>query len=396
MKRLLFLSIMLGIFAVNAQNQPLSIRTYGYGPTDLDSALLLQTDFTYGGNGNITQEVKSNYWDGLNTVVQYHYDQNNRMEFLVELDENEDTVRKEIWLYDAVNKKIEHTVYRNLSGELSPSERTTFIGVNDMNEPEGGVTIEVLNFVNMGIKFRNCTMVTTEVSQEQGEWMTLLTTTPTYGNGRITSATVLPAIEGFEIPIDFTIRMAFSYNVQNKLSRIELSFVPSALPIPIPFATIENSYESNLLVDSIMNVDLSLIATLLGIQIPPFAYRQNITYNSDKTIACISSLYSENTDLNVWTLIQRDWYDYQLSVPSYAKNELKLFPNPTQNVVQITTENDLISTVSIYDLAGKEVLNLLNINDFKVDIAIQDLSLGTYIVKVKTENNVLFQRFVKQ
>jgi len=387
MRKVIFLSIMLSAFAVNAQTPPLSIRSYGYGQTDRDSFLIIQKQFTYGENGNLVQERIADYNEVRNTVVYRKYDGNNRIEFLVELDESEDTVRKEIWLYDGANKKIEHTIYKGKDedGVLLPDRRTTFIGVNDMNEPEGGMTIEVFNFP-LGIKYRNCATVITETFSET--WSTLLTITPTYASGRITSASILPDI--IDIGFPFTVSMRFTYNMQNKPSRIEFSLIPSDMPFPIPIAAIENTYENNLIVDSVMMIDLSPFG------IPKTAYWYNFTYNNDRTIAFVSQKYTDNVDLDVWILIGRDWYDYHLNVPSYVKNELKLSPNPAKDKIQIITENDPISTVTIYDVVGKEVLTLSNINDYKTDIDIQNLNSGIYVVKIKTTYEILTRKIVKQ
>ena len=389
MKRVIFLLVMLSCFAVNAQKKPSVIRTYVYyqEPTP-DVFFAMQRSFTYDVNGNLIREMIEDYQEDATTRVERVYDQSNRMVFLAAFNENSDTIRKEIRTYNAGNKVIEYVQYQNQSGTLSPVERTTFTGVTDMNEPEGKIGIEIFNDY-YGLSYRNCTSVTTEIFA-QDQWSPFLTIIPEYKTGRVHSLSVninmdLPT----EIPLDITV--TFAYNVQNRLSKIDFNLALPALPIPISVIAIENSYENNLLVDSV----ISSSTALATFGIPPFSIWHQFTYNSDKSIAVIRQ-YTKNFNTEAWDITRADCYDCLLDVPESVKDELKLSPNPAQNKLQITTENEPISTVTVYDLVGKEVLNLSNMNDCKVDIDVQNLCSGYYVLKIKTSGSILTKKFIKQ
>lgn len=80
-----------------------------------------------------------------------------------------------------------------------------------------------------------------------------------------------------------------------------------------------------------------------------------------------------------------------LSNESIAKiQEISLFPIPTQNVLNILSPYDKIVNVRIYDLQGKII------NEYKTTtIDVQDLAVGMYLIKIKTENNEYTKKFIK-
>ena len=76
----------------------------------------------------------------------------------------------------------------------------------------------------------------------------------------------------------------------------------------------------------------------------------------------------------------------------YANNTISLYPNPTQEVLNISSSNS-ITKIEVYDLLGKKVAS--NINASNVNVA--DLGKGAYIVKVVQENgSVVAKQFIKK
>ena len=76
----------------------------------------------------------------------------------------------------------------------------------------------------------------------------------------------------------------------------------------------------------------------------------------------------------------------------YANNTISLYPNPAQEVLNISSANS-ITKIEVYDLLGKKVAS--NNNAKNVNVAA--LGKGVYIVKVAQENgSVVAKRFIKQ
>ena len=76
----------------------------------------------------------------------------------------------------------------------------------------------------------------------------------------------------------------------------------------------------------------------------------------------------------------------------FANNTISLYPNPAQEVLNVSSANS-ITKIEVYDLLGKKVAS--NNNAKNVNVAA--LGKGVYIVKVAQENgSVVAKRFIKQ
>jgi hypothetical protein len=273
-----------------------------------------------------------------------------------------------------------------------------------MNAPEVQMGFEIMG-IKIGMSYLNCALVEMEAFFV-GAWNPTVTITPTYGNNRVSSLSVVTH-QDLGIPLeDYSIQLNFNYDTQNKLEKIDVKLLitvpmPAPLPpytLPLTVAMIENTYENGLLKDSTMHTTLGVLADLNLPDMPPIqdiALSHSFTYNSDNSIASITALFDGDYPSS-YVLAGRRWFDYPpVRVPSYVKNELKLFPNPAENTMQLIAEEPVVK-INVYDLLGKEVLSLDNINDCKTDISVQNLSAGQYIVKVQTTKAILTKKFIKQ
>ena len=76
----------------------------------------------------------------------------------------------------------------------------------------------------------------------------------------------------------------------------------------------------------------------------------------------------------------------------YANNTISLYPNPAQEVLNISSSNS-ITKIEVYDLLGKKVAS----NDNASNVNVADLGKGAYIVKVVQENgSVIAKQFIKE
>lgn len=82
-----------------------------------------------------------------------------------------------------------------------------------------------------------------------------------------------------------------------------------------------------------------------------------------------------------------------LVVNEFNRQEVKLFPNPTNDRIEINALNT-INEISVFDLAGQRLMNLKNA-DFNLKIDLTDFNSGLYFVKVKTDKGFGTYKVVK-
>jgi len=82
--------------------------------------------------------------------------------------------------------------------------------------------------------------------------------------------------------------------------------------------------------------------------------------------------------------------DCSLSASRFNEIDFQLFPNPTTELFQMKTIEE-IKSVTVYSLIGKEVLQFENQNFYDVSA----LSTGIYFVKMETLNGTGIQKLIK-
>ncbi|ASK31341.1 hypothetical protein CEY12_15050 [Chryseobacterium sp. T16E-39] len=80
---------------------------------------------------------------------------------------------------------------------------------------------------------------------------------------------------------------------------------------------------------------------------------------------------------------------------NHKKDLFKLYPNPTSDYVNITSETK-ISEISIIDLSGKK-MGTFSVEGLTAKISVQELPSGNYIIKVNNaDGSVSSQKFIKK
>ncbi len=72
-------------------------------------------------------------------------------------------------------------------------------------------------------------------------------------------------------------------------------------------------------------------------------------------------------------------------------NKFSLSPNPTQNILTITTQ-EKIKTITIIDILGRKT-NITHFENNKIDVS--NLQNGVYFLEIATENGLQTQKFIK-
>ncbi|VXB27790.1 conserved hypothetical protein [Flavobacterium sp. 9AF] len=100
------------------------------------------------------------------------------------------------------------------------------------------------------------------------------------------------------------------------------------------------------------------------------------------------------------TFIQRNTFTYISCYPStlsneyFVINELKLYPNPVNDILNLSFDKE-ISAVSIYNLFGQEIITK-HVNNKETSIDVAGLHTGTYLVKVISINEIKTMKIVKK
>jgi hypothetical protein len=87
-------------------------------------------------------------------------------------------------------------------------------------------------------------------------------------------------------------------------------------------------------------------------------------------------------------------YNSLLSLNEFSNDDLfTVFPNPSNTSISISFNEELISTIEIYNSIGKKIKNI-NFNNLDV-VDISNLNSGVYILRIKSDKNTYFKSFVK-
>lgn len=84
-----------------------------------------------------------------------------------------------------------------------------------------------------------------------------------------------------------------------------------------------------------------------------------------------------------------------LDVSDFEYSNIKCYPNPTNDIVHISTPNETINQINVYDITGR-LLKSQKGNNENVQIDIQDLPNAMYLMEVKTQQGSKTVKIIKQ
>ncbi len=83
-----------------------------------------------------------------------------------------------------------------------------------------------------------------------------------------------------------------------------------------------------------------------------------------------------------------------LTANNFDKKDIKIYPNPAQSNFTISSDQE-INNVTIYDIAGRKVIERKSINDLNTTINIETLSNGAYFVNINSQNTTQTFKVIK-
>ena len=88
---------------------------------------------------------------------------------------------------------------------------------------------------------------------------------------------------------------------------------------------------------------------------------------------------------------------YILSTNEIVSAKFNMYPNPATNVVNITNnENMLVKQVTVYDISGKQLSTQNYNNQTQIQLNVENLASGTYMLHIQTNAGLAVKKLVKQ
>ncbi|MFK5983202.1 MAG: choice-of-anchor B family protein [Flavobacteriaceae bacterium] len=82
--------------------------------------------------------------------------------------------------------------------------------------------------------------------------------------------------------------------------------------------------------------------------------------------------------------------------PENVLNTIIVYPNPTQDIINIDSPQSLIKSIDIYDLSGRKILSKLNVNKNSLELNFSSFKTTIYFVKIQTEFGTITKRVIKK
>lgn len=95
----------------------------------------------------------------------------------------------------------------------------------------------------------------------------------------------------------------------------------------------------------------------------------------------------------IWSLYARPEFESTLSANDTAFDNLKLYPNPVENILNVSFQNYTLDYFKIIDVTGQIVIEqTVNLNQ----IDLSALVSGFYLIQIKTSNGIISKKILKK
>jgi hypothetical protein len=89
-------------------------------------------------------------------------------------------------------------------------------------------------------------------------------------------------------------------------------------------------------------------------------------------------------------------YNDNFSNDSFTENQFEIYPNPATDFWTISSGNSVINEVQIYNLAGKRVKTINNVDQASVNVNADGISPGIYFAKIIAEASIQTLKLIKK
>lgn len=89
--------------------------------------------------------------------------------------------------------------------------------------------------------------------------------------------------------------------------------------------------------------------------------------------------------------------DLKASVNALISKKFTLYPNPAINLVTITnTDNMPVQQITVYDMAGKQLSTQTFNTEANIQINVEHLASGSYMLHIQTTEGIAVKQFIKK
>lgn len=82
------------------------------------------------------------------------------------------------------------------------------------------------------------------------------------------------------------------------------------------------------------------------------------------------------------------------SVQEYKAPNINIYPNPAHDQLTIENTNSLIRNIRLYDLSGKTIQKVSNINQYQITIPLPEVKQGLYFISVTCDEGVITKKVI--
>ena len=118
--------------------------------------------------------------------------------------------------------------------------------------------------------------------------------------------------------------------------------------------------------------------------------------NGIGVIGEVFNQYNTNSNIIVETIL--DNTNTALSTSEFdLSNQIKVYPNPTDNLVTILFQNDFKGTYALFDITGKQI-QTHSINSLETQISLEKYPSGMYLLVLNSndENQIKTYKILKK
>jgi len=139
---------------------------------------------------------------------------------------------------------------------------------------------------------------------------------------------------------------------------------------------------------STLNYDNTLIAW------STLALQNNVIFSGGNSTYCNGETARTNL-INTfgWTITDGGFDCSTLAISSFDNNNIKIFPNPTSNIININTDNIEIKKILIYSVNGRLIKESKILSG---SINLNNLSSGMYHLKLISDEGVIIKKLIKK
>lgn len=122
-----------------------------------------------------------------------------------------------------------------------------------------------------------------------------------------------------------------------------------------------------------------------------FDYESNETPDMMLIIMASSEMDIINAKTGSTLIIDDLAFTYPSSVKTY-ETSATIYPNPAKDFVYISNTEATISRITVFDIAGREILQKNTLSQNSVEIPVSEWMAGIYFAKIETDNGIITRK----